>query len=248
MTGVPANRALVGGGRRRRRPGRACGASATPCRRGPSGTTVPAARWPGPIPTSGLSFACLTNGLDRHLLIRQWRREPAGLLLHGGVVVADGRPRRRDGHETTVGDGRILPLHGDPDGAHRTSSAIIVIDPRTWSAGTSSSGSSTSSRPAAPAPAVPPPPGRGPVRPSTTRCGSRTRTSTSTNHMHRTVTWPAPAACRSWPSWSATSPAGPSTGPGRCGRCGWSRAARRAGSPSSPRCTTRPSTGSPAPT
>ena len=76
---------------------------------------------------------------------------------------------------------------------------------------------------------------------SATRCGSTTPTSTSTTTSAGAAV-PARAACASWPTWPATSPAASSTGPSRCGRSGSSRAWPTGGSPSSPRCTTRPST------
>ena len=52
------------------------GAWVAPCPLARSGTTAPAARWPGPTPPPGLSFAYLTNGLDRNFL-REHRRTTA---------------------------------------------------------------------------------------------------------------------------------------------------------------------------
>ena len=80
-----------------------------------------------------------------------------------------------------------------------------------------------------------------------TRCGSRTPTSTSRPTSTAPRCGPQ-GRCTSWPSSSATSPAGPSTARARCGSCGWSTASTTATWRWSPRCTTPPSTGSPAPT
>ena len=184
-------------------------------------------------PVSGLSFAFLTSGLDRHPLAHRPARRGTVEPRRGPDRPQRARFSPRSAHErgntdgTPLGDGRVLPLHRDPHGAHardrghrhrrgRHGRRLPVRAP----------GRAHRAAPA-PAPALPPAPGRGPavLRPPGVDRGPglRHQQPHAPGHLAR-----ARAGRRSWPSSSATSCPGRSTGSARCGRCGWPRAARRA--------------------